>query len=103
MSVVAAYLLASTDDEAGAIALLRDAFVRGYRDPGRLRHSPFFANLRDTAPAFEALMTEIDGRNGAAKRALILNDPRLETISPGLEPPFQRARKAPKLLDAVYA
>ena len=76
MSVVAAYLLASSNQGAEALALLRDAFVRGYRDPGRLRHSPFLANIHGT-PAFEALLTEIEAET-ARQRTLILNDPRLK-------------------------
>ncbi len=77
-SVEAAYIFAAADDAEGAARLLQEAYLLGYRDADRLRHSPFFANIRET-PAYEAVLKAM-AEDASVQRGLIVNDARLRSF-----------------------
>lgn len=77
-SVEGAYLFAAARDAAGAAALLQEARKLGYRNTRRLRHSPFFASVRDSTE-FVDVLAAIE-EDAVVQRSLIENDPRLAQI-----------------------
>ena len=94
ISVSSAFIYASAGDEAGAMALLREAFGLGYRNFRRLQHSPFLAPIRDN-PEFSALLADMES-DAAAQRLLIRSDQRLSSfLAAAPQPALPKPEKSP--------